>query len=126
MTLREILDEIKARHGLDTDYKACKLLQVSQSRISIALKRGSMPDDELILQAEKLLELPEGSLLFEAHATRTKSKDAARLFHEMSKRLLSTAAAVMLSISVTYTAAIEDASAAPAVSERATNVYYVK
>jgi hypothetical protein len=102
MKLRELLDRIKARHHLDTDYKACKILQVSQSRVSTALKRNSTPDDDLIISAEKLLDMPPGSLLFEAHAERSKCAEAAKILHDMSVKLMSTAAAIVLAVSMTY------------------------
>jgi len=98
MTFREILDQIKARYDLDTDYKACKILQISQSRVSIALKRESTPSDDVIYRCEKLLELPEGSLLIEFQAQRSKCTEAAKILHSISQRMLGTAAAVLFCI----------------------------
>lgn len=126
MTTIEILDRIKAEYSLTSDYQLAKKLNISTSRVGNYRSGRSSMDDELILKVEDLLDMPEGALLLEMQASRTKCKDAARLFHEMSKRLLSTAAAVMLSISVSYTGFAPEASASPAVSERADSVYYVK
>lgn len=87
MTLRELLDLIKARHNLDTDYKTCKILQVSQSRVSRALKLQSCPDDDLLIKAENLLELPPGTLLLEFHAQSAKTDEAARIYRDLAKKI---------------------------------------
>lgn len=102
MLFRDILDRVKARHGLATDYQAAKILQISQSRMSKALKRDSIPDDDLIISAENLLDLPPGSLLMEAHAERTKCKEAAAIFHRMAQELGRHAASIFIMISVVY------------------------
>lgn len=103
MLFREILDAIKARHNLPTDYQAAKILQISQSRMSKALKNNSTPEDDVIIEAENLLQLPPGSLLMKAHAERTKCKQAALIFSKLANELGRHAASIFIFISITYT-----------------------
>ena len=114
MNTIEILDMIKARYGLPSDYALAKKLNISRARVSTYRTRGSSMDDELCLVCENLLELPEGSLLFELQASRTKCKKAAELFHKISQQLTATAASILLAVSMTYSSFSGEALASPA------------
>lgn len=126
MLIRELLDRVKTRYGLDTDYKACKLLHVSQSRISQALKRDSIPDDDLIIEAANLLKLDKEPLLLEAQAMRTKSKEAAAILRNIAKQLTGAAASIFLALPMVYMLTHSPNSEAHNFFEPGNTVYYVK
>ncbi len=96
MTFRDIVELIKAQYQLDTDYKAIKIMQVSHGRAYKALQRNSVPDDDVIYQCEKLLDYPEGYLLLEMQAQRTKCPEASKILHRISKQLIASAASVLI------------------------------
>lgn len=126
MTTNEILDRVKAEYGLTSDYQLAKKLGVSGSRISNYRAGISNIDDSLILSIENLLDVPPGSLLLEMHAERSKCAAAAKILHQISAKMLSTAAAIILGISVVYSAAMSpEVNASPA-AESGNTVYYVK
>lgn len=83
----DLLDLIKSRFSLPSDYAAAKLLGISRARASNYRNGKHDMDETLILQVENLLEYPAGSLLFEVQASRTKCPKAAKIFHETAQRI---------------------------------------
>lgn len=126
MTFREIIEQIKARYDLDTDYMAIKILQVNKSTVYKALKNNSIPCDDVIYTCEKLLDYPEGYLLLEMQAERSKCPEAVAIFHRLSKQILATAATILLSISMTLGVSINDASAKNLVFSVYNNIHYAE
>lgn len=102
MKTNDLLDRVKREYRLTSDYQLAKKLDISRSRVSQYRTTSQTMNDELVLVIEKLLKLPPGSILLEMHAERTKCKDAAKILHDLSVKMMSTAAAVLLSVSVTY------------------------
>lgn len=101
-TTNEILDTIKSRHDWGSDYKLAQELGISRSRLSAYRRKNVNMDDDVVLQAEKLLDLPEGTLLMEMHAIRTKCPTAKGVFHKISAKIAAGALAIMLGISTLY------------------------
>ena len=126
MNTIEILDTLKAEYGLTSDYQLAKKLGTSTSRVGNYRSGRSKFDDEMVLQVENLLDLPEGSLLLEIQSQRTKCKTAAEILHKLSKQLMATAAALFLTLSTGYGSFSSDATASPISQNLSYYVYYVK
>ena len=76
----DILNALKWRYDLASDYKLSKFLDISACRISdYRNEKRSMPD-ELVLKCEKLLKLAPGTLLLLLQSRKTKSPAASRIF----------------------------------------------
>jgi len=126
MTNLELFAQVKAEYSLTSDYQLARKLGISDSRLYTYKKRGSALGDDVALNIENLLNLPEGSLLFEVKAQQTKCKKAAEIMHELSKKLMATAAALFLTFSTGYGSFSNEATASPISQKIAYSVYYVK
>ena len=102
MTTSEILDRLKDEYSLTSDYQVAKKLNISRSRVSHYRVSNQTMSDELVLKVEKLLEVPEGTLLLEMQASRTKCPEAAEVLHRISKQILSAAASILLVITMAF------------------------
>lgn len=126
MNTIELIDRVKTAYGLTSDYQLAKKLAVSHSRISNYRNGKRTADDDLVLKCETLLDMPPGSLLVEFQAQRTKCKEAAAILHRLSEKLMSTAAAILLAVSMAYGVALDSGQAQAAPVEVGNTVYYVK
>ncbi|MFK5947934.1 MAG: hypothetical protein QM500_04075 [Methylococcales bacterium] len=129
MLINKVLDNVRTRHSLTTEYQLAKKLCISHARLYSYRKRGSVIGDDVALVIEKLLNMPEGSLLFEAQAQRTKCKKAAEIMHELSRKLLATAAAVLMVLTLNSSVFSKDSNFETALFKSdsiANTVYYVK
>jgi len=122
MNTNEYLDLIKSTKSITSDYKLAQLLDISRSRLSAYRNKPRNMDDDLVLKVEKILDLPEGVVLFEMHSKRTNCPQAAQIFHEISQKLAAGALAVVLAVSVSFAPAEVSAGQ----NDRCNYVYYVK
>lgn len=99
MDTNEYLNEVKARHGVTSDYKLAQLLEITRSRLSGYRTTNRNMDDLLCLRVEKLLDLPAGSVLLDIHAQRSKCPESKTLFQKLSKQLISGSMAMSLTLS---------------------------
>jgi len=118
----DLLDLIKSRYSLTSDYAAAKFLGISKARVSNYRTGKNSMDQSLILRIETLLKYPPGSLLFEMQAARTKCPDAAKIFHQTAQKIAAGVLCFMLVFPVFLTV--------PSFTEghfdRLQDVYYVK
>jgi len=91
-----ILDELKSRHGLTSDYKLAKFLDITRTRLSNYRCGTNTIDDDLANKIDKLLELPEGVIALEMHAKRTKCPSVSKTFHEIAQKLAAGALCLVL------------------------------
>ena len=91
-----ILDELKKRHNLPSDYKLAKFLGISRTRLSNYRCGINTIDDDLAARIDKLLELPEGVIALEMHAKRSKCPQISNTFHEIAQKLAAGALCLML------------------------------
>lgn len=124
MTTNEILDRLKAEYNLTSDYQLAKKLDISRARVSNYRNMNTNMDDDLVLKVEDLLEMPEGTLLLEMHAERSKCPEAAKILHKISKQLLAAAASVIVVITMTFGINIETASANISGQKLTNNIHY--
>lgn len=100
MDTNSYLDNVKASYDLPSDYKLAQKLDISRHRLSAYRTTNRNMDDELCLTIEKLLKLPQGAILLDIHAQRSKCITAKRLFEKLSKQLIKTGMATTLALSV--------------------------
>lgn len=93
MNTNEILDAIKERHSLPSDYAVHKLLGVTYQQISNYRKGKSLMGDEAALKAAELLQLPPDYLLACLHAERSSDQDVQRVWSGLADKLKKTSAA---------------------------------
>ncbi len=75
-TTNILLDLVKSRYDLKSDYKLAKFLEVDPSRISNYRNGRSHLDEKLALVVAKLLDFNAGAVLAWTQAERTKCPDA--------------------------------------------------
>lgn len=87
MNTLELLDAVKARYDLPSDYAAAKLLPVGKSAISKWRAKGLTMDDTTGLVVAKLLDLDPAQVFAWLHAERSKSHQEKRVWDAMARRL---------------------------------------
>lgn len=93
-----LLDAVRARHGLTSDYQLCKLLDVPQNRVSNYRHGRAGMDDEMGLRIAALLGRPAGAVLAELAADRAKVPAVAKAWKEAARRLAQTAAVASMAL----------------------------
>jgi len=104
-TTNDLLDELKRKHELTSDYQLCQLLAWPTGRMSIYRAGRRVMDDATGLQFAELLELEPGEVLLWLHAERAEKlnqpdvvkalKSAARV---LAKAAMLAGAAVTMSL----------------------------
>ncbi len=100
--LNAILDEVKRRHGCNTDGDLMRLLGISRSRLSNFRNVNKTFDDDVSEKLEKLLELPEGVISLEMHAKRSKCPAVSAAFHKIAQQIGSGALALFLAVALNF------------------------
>jgi hypothetical protein len=77
-TTNELLNAVRARHGLTSDYQLAKFLKVTSSRLANYRKHRSRLDDALCIQVADALHLDRGRVLAIVAAERAQSEQAKR------------------------------------------------
>ncbi|AKU11556.1 hypothetical protein AzCIB_1655 [Azoarcus sp. CIB] len=86
-TTNEMLDELKARYGLSSDYALAKFLgHKGQSRISNYRSGRSQFDDEEAVKVAALLEKNPAYVFACTHAERTKSAAQRRVWESIADK----------------------------------------
>lgn len=93
MDTKDLLDAIRLRHNLRSDYMVAKLLDVSTQNVSNWRAGRSGMSDDVALRAAALLELDPGYVLVSVAAERAKPGAV--------RKALATAAAVLASAAAT-------------------------
>lgn len=119
----EFLDAVKIKHGIVSDYRLAKILNVSQPCVSRYRLKQSTLDDAICIKVAKLLEVEPATILAAVHAERAKTeaeKSAWKLIYEK----LGGIAASLLIGTLLYSSAPTPSQAAGLQLPR--DVYYVK
>lgn len=111
-TTNQLLDAIKARYGLPSDYALAAKVGITRSGISGYRHGRTKLGDEQALKVAELLELDEGYVLACMEAERTHSEAARRAWEKLATRLKSGGVAAALLLLVA-TPAPTPANAAP-------------
>lgn len=98
-TTNQLLDELKARYGLPSDYALGKFLgHKGQSRISHYRSGRSQFDDEEAAKVAGLLDKSPAYVIACAHAERTKSADQRRIWEMIADKFGGIAAGVVFAV----------------------------
>lgn len=101
-TTTQLLDKVKSRYHLPSDYALAKRLGMSSERISKYRRKGGALAEENALRVAELLELDEGYVLACMEAERAQSDAARKAWERLADRLKSggTVAALLLLVAV--------------------------
>jgi len=91
-----ILDELKSRYDIESDYKLSQKLNVSRSRVSSWRNGTATVQDDVAATIDNLLKLPTGVTSLEMHAKRSNCPAISDTFHELAKKLAAGALCVCL------------------------------
>ncbi len=92
MNTIDILDAIKSRYNLPSDYAVHKLLNVTHQQIANYRKGKSLMGDEAALKAAELLELEPDYLLACLHAERSSDAEVSKVWAGLAEKLKKTSA----------------------------------
>lgn len=92
----ELLDAVKSRYSLPSDYALAKFLGVKQQTVSEYRRKGNTLSDETALLVADKLKLPAGAVLAWMHAERAKSPAARKVFEKLARQASRSAAALVL------------------------------
>ena len=87
MTSVDLLDWVKARYNLSSDYQLAKKLHLTQSAISIHRIKPHGFTEKTALNIAKLLDLPPAYVLAMTHAERAKDAELAKIWNTLAERL---------------------------------------
>lgn len=96
MKTQELLDAVKSRYSLKSDYALAKFLGIRQQTISGYRQRGIAMDDEIALLVADKLEMDRGAVLAWMYAERAKSPAARKVFEKLARQASRSAAALVL------------------------------
>jgi len=91
----ELLDAVRARHGLSSDYQLSKILEIRPTAVSNYRVRRSFLDESVCVKVAKLLELDAGYVLAVVAAERAHSAEIRKAWEKAAKVLAGTAAALL-------------------------------
>lgn len=92
MKATDVIEQIKAKHRLPSDYAVAKLLEISTTTISHYRNRGSNMDVATAFKAAELLEVDPALLIAEMELKRAKTSTA----RETLSRYIKSASALIL------------------------------
>lgn len=82
-SIQQLLDAVKARHNLRSDYALAKFLRVSKSTCSNWAAGVTSPDDMVALQIADELELDQAYTLALVHANRHRYGNAVHVWIQL-------------------------------------------
>lgn len=112
--VRKLLDEVKQRNGIESDYALAKILDVRRQRVSAYYKRVQVPDNTVCLKIAEILEKPLGDVIAAVELDAEKDEKRRSVWEKYYKRVGGMAAAVALVVllNVTFIVTPVDAQAA--------------
>ena len=96
----ELLDAVKLRYKLPSDYALAKFLGIRQQTISGYRHHDMQMDDEIALRVADKLGIEDGAVLAWMHAERTKCPRAAKAFRELARQCAGAFASIILGVSL--------------------------
>ena len=96
----ELLDALKLRHNLASDYKVAKFLDLSQQTISAYRLGRNFFDDSIAIRVAELLDLDPAFVLACVHAERAKKPEVKAVWEKIA-RAASAAALFFMVLGVT-------------------------
>jgi transcriptional regulator with XRE-family HTH domain len=105
ITTNELLDQVKTKLGLPSDYKLAQVLDISKSAITNYRKQTTHPDQAVCLRIAEILEVDPDVILCNVQAERTKDETLSTQWARIAERLeglSSTALALFLALFVSH------------------------
>lgn len=122
-TTTKLLDQVKVRYGLPSDYALAAKLEVTRAGISSYRTGRSHLGDDAALKVAELLELDAGYVLASMEAERAQTDAARKVWEQAADRLKHYGVAAALAMVVAAPALLPHEAQA---SEVVKSVYYVK
>jgi predicted transcriptional regulator len=97
-TTNQILDAIKIKHGLTSDYQLARLMGTSEGGISNYRNGRSHLDNQKAMKAAELLGQDAGAIFALVNAERAKTEQERAVWAEIFEKLGGIAASVLLAI----------------------------
>lgn len=121
-TVDDLLDQVKAKLGITSDYKLAQHLKMTQHTIANYRHGRSRPDDVTLTRLAEIAGIQPAEvelLAVRLQAERVTNEEARKLWERIAQRLqggLAHAAALLLAVVVSLTVVAKDGHAAPALS----------
>lgn len=114
-----LLDEIKRRHGIPSDYKLAHFLGLTDGAIRHYRHGRSLPDEMACQKIAKALDIDGDVLAAQMLSMRAKDQDTRRMWERIAERLGGIAACALVATSLV-------ASSPSKAAQSSDSVYYVK
>lgn len=99
-TTKDFLKEVKAKHGLKSDYALAQFLGVTRESASKFMSGKNFLGDETAKKVADILGYPPAYVAACMHAQRAKEKDIKKMWEQAAKILGGAAAAVVLTVAL--------------------------
>lgn len=96
MTTCELLDAVKARYKLPSDYALAHFMGIARSGISSYRSGKTKLDDSIAIKVAKVLELDPGHVLACIHAERARRDDVREIWQKTAKALKRSVGALLV------------------------------
>ena len=100
----QLIDQLKEKHGLRSDYAVAKMLGISTQRLSNYRTGRNRFDDLMAYKVAELLELDPAEVIAQINMERAKRPEERKAWKEILERLGSAAAVVTLGVSLLFPA----------------------
>jgi len=99
-TVNEVLDAVKARNGITSDYKLAMFLGIGDGNLRNYRHGRSLPDEKACERIAAALGEQPFVLLAEMQAQRSRTTEARSLWEQLANQLRHAVAAVMMALGV--------------------------
>lgn len=125
MSTVALLDAVKVRHGLGSDYAAASLLGLTRSQVSRYRSGKDYFGDEVALRVAALLGEDAAAVLADVHAERAKDEGTRAVWRGLAARLRGGAVAAGVGLVVGFSGGPDALAAAPSPEGGAVGSLYI-
>lgn len=130
-TVNQLLDTVKAKHQIPSDYKLAMYLGVAQATVQNWRHSRSLPDQKAVERLAVELGLDRDVLLLQVEAQRAANDAAKSAWLRIAQRLQAGAVHLVALVAVALVGIVSSPSAhavvtSPAAADKVSSVYYVK
>lgn len=104
LTVSDVLERIKERHHLDSDYKVCKMLDLSTALVSGWRSGRTLPNERMCQRLGESAGIDPDVLIAHMNAQRSKDAGARAIWERIAERLSLAAQGVAVSLVFAFTA----------------------
>lgn len=130
-TVDQLLDAIKARHKIGSDYKLAQYLGMTDSAIRNYRHKRSLPDEVACVKIAQALDLDGEVLAAQMQSMRARDEETRAFWQRLAARLQAGAVHLVALVVVGLVGIVSSPSAhavvtSPAAADAVSSVYYVK